>query len=96
MVICKPLPSLESATDTEADSKSGRRSVDLHTVLTLKKKKKHMESIASIRDIIGNKKATKLKKSGDVFYLQLLNNKWCTRRDLNSRPSTPEADALSN
>ena len=55
-----------------------------------------MESIASIRDIIGNKKATKLKKSGDVFYLQLLNNKWCTRRDLNSRPSTPEADALSN
>ena len=44
MVICKPLPSLESATDTEADAKSGRRSVDLHTVLTLKKKGKQSEN----------------------------------------------------
>ena len=46
--------------------------------------------------IFGNKKATKWKKSGNLFYLQLLDNEWCTRRDLNSRPSTPEADALSN
>ena len=33
-----------------------------------------------------------------IIYTMILfqHGKWCTRRDLNSRPSTPEADALSN
>lgn len=32
----------------------------------------------------------------DINVVMSKSIKWCTRRDLNSRPSTPEADALSN